>query len=116
MAGHKTDDLTPAQKNFLSRRIAAGDELTQDRAGHYIEAHNRAVKARLKVGSPRYFAAVADHADALGGRQPPKQPTAAQPIKARYDGASSPMPKLHGGGDQFQALRRKASSDYRGKK
>jgi hypothetical protein len=126
MTDHKTDGLTPAQKNFLSRRIAAGEKLTADRAEHYVQAHNKAVAARLKVGSPRYFAAITEHADALGGadvrenpaedagksrtRQPPKQAAAEQPTKPRFDGASSPMPKLHGGRDEFHTLRNKAAS------
>ena len=115
MADHKTDGLSAAQKNFLSRRIHAGDELTHDRVQHYVEAHDRAVKARLKPGSARYFAAVAEHADALGGRQSPK-PTATEQPKPRVDGASAPMPKLKGG-DQFHQLRKAATTNGRyGKK
>lgn len=52
-------------------------------------------------------------ADRADGDKPPKQAAAAQPIKPRFDGAASRMPtprELRGSKDQFQALRRKASS------
>jgi hypothetical protein len=117
MADHKTDGLSVAQRNFLSRRIAAGDKLTQARAQHYIDGHHRAVAAGLEVDSPRYFRTVGRHADALGGKQPPKPTAAAQPSKIRYDGSSHPMPKLKGGGDEFHKLRNAASNGGRyGKK
>jgi hypothetical protein len=65
-----------------------------------------AEKNRLSL--ERYLAERADG----GGRQP-KQ-AAKQPI--RYDGASSPMPKVRSSGDQFHALRRKAGNYHPGKK
>ncbi len=66
------NQLSTAQKNFLSRRVAGGDELTPQRMRDYQIAHARAVNAGLEVDSPAYFAAVEHHADHMGdGRQPP---------------------------------------------
>jgi hypothetical protein len=111
MTNHKTDGLSAAQKNFILKRMHGGDALTESREKDYVEGHNRALASRLKVGSPRYFNSIADHLD--GPRKQPEQPARreqpAQP-KPRYDGASVPMPKLRGGGDQFHALRQKAAS------
>jgi hypothetical protein len=64
--------LSNAQRNFLSRRVAGGDELTPQRMKDYALAHTRAVNAGLEVDSDAYFRAVAHHADTMGdGRQPP---------------------------------------------
>ena len=66
------NQLSNAQRNFLSRRVAGGDELSPQRMKDYALAHTRAVNAGLEVDSPQYFAAVAHHADTLGdGRQKP---------------------------------------------
>jgi hypothetical protein len=111
MTDHKMDGLSPAQKNFLLRH--AGDKLTADRMKTYVEAHDRAVAAKLKVDSPRYFKTIAEHVDSLSGS---RKAAAEQPSKVRYDGASTPMPRLRGGGDEFHKLRDKASSAYHGKK
>ena len=110
MADHKTDGLTPAQKNFLSRRMAAGDELTEDRVKHYIDGHHRAVAAGHEIDSRKYFKAVATHADSMS---PPRKPVAEQPIRPRYDGAATAMPKLRGSGDEFHALRKAATNNGR---
>ena len=61
MADHKTDDLSLAKRNFLSRRIAAGDQLTQARADHYIKAHEKVLKDFEDSGP--YFRAIAKHVD-----------------------------------------------------
>lgn len=120
MADHKTDDLTPAQKNFLSRRIAGGDELTKDRVQDYIDGHHKALAARLKVGTPRYFATITDHLD--GPREQTEQPArreqpAPKSSGPRYDGAARSMPqKPSSGKDQFQTLRDKSSPRAYGKK
>ena len=64
--------LSVAQRNFLSRRAAGGDDITPQRMRDYALAHTRAVNAGLQVDSPEYFAAVAKHADTMGdGRLPP---------------------------------------------
>lgn len=64
--------LSVAQRNFLSRRAAGGDELTPQRMKDYGLAHTRAVNAGLQVDSPEYFAAIERYADTMGdGRQPP---------------------------------------------
>jgi hypothetical protein len=64
--------LSNAQRSFLSRRVAGGDELSPQRMKDYALAHTRAVNAGLEVDSPQYFAAVAHHADNFGdGRQKP---------------------------------------------
>ena len=66
------NQLSTAQRNFLSRRVAGGDEFTPQRMRDYQIAHARAVNAGLEVDSPAYFAAVEHHADHMGdGRQPP---------------------------------------------
>jgi hypothetical protein len=106
----KMDDLTPAQKSFLSKRIAAGDRLTQDRMQHYLQAHHKAVADGHEVDSRKYFDAVGTHADTLGGS---RKAATDQPKPIRYDGASSPMPKLRGGGDEFKTLRKAANANGR---
>ena len=64
--------LSNAQQNFLSRRLAGGDELSPSRMRDYALAHTRAVNAGWPVDSAEYFAAVARSADTMGdGRQPP---------------------------------------------
>jgi hypothetical protein len=64
--------LSAAQRNFLSRRAAGGDDLSPARMRDYALAHTRAVNAGLQVDSPEYFAAIARHADSMGdGRQKP---------------------------------------------
>jgi len=64
--------LSNTQRNFLSRRVAGGDELSPQRMEDYALAHTRAVNAGLEVDSPQHFAAVAHHADTMGdGRQRP---------------------------------------------
>lgn len=64
--------LSQAQRDFLLQRQRGGDELNQRRMADYARAHDRALAAGLRVDSPEYFAAVANHVDHLGdGRQPP---------------------------------------------
>ncbi len=64
--------LSNAQRNFLSRRQAGGDQLTESRMRDYQLAHNRAVAAGLQVDSPQYFNAVEWYCDHNGdGKQPP---------------------------------------------
>lgn len=64
--------LSVAQRNFLSRRAAGGDDLSPARMRDYALAHTRAVNAGLEVDSPQYFAAVEHYADSMGdGRQKP---------------------------------------------
>jgi hypothetical protein len=64
--------LSQAQRDFLLQRQRGGDVLDQNRMGHYARGHDRALAAGLRVDSPEYFAAVANHVDHLGdGRQKP---------------------------------------------
>ena len=64
--------LSVAQRNFLSRRAAGGDELTPRRMADYARGHDRAVAAGLQPDTPQYFRAVAHYCDHLGdGRIPP---------------------------------------------
>jgi hypothetical protein len=64
--------LSNSQRNFLSRRQAGGDELTESRMRDYQLAHNRALAAGLQVDSPQYFNAVEWYCDHNGdGKQPP---------------------------------------------
>jgi hypothetical protein len=64
--------LSPAAQNYLSRRVAGGDQLTPQRWQDYIRGHVRAVNAGLQADSPEYFAAVSHYCDHLGdGRIPP---------------------------------------------
>jgi hypothetical protein len=64
--------LSVAQRNFLSRRAAGGDDVTPQRMRDYALAHTRAVNAGLQVDSPQYFAAIEKYADTMGdGRQKP---------------------------------------------
>lgn len=67
----RSGELSNAQRNFLSRRAALGDDLTPSRMKDYSLAHTRAVNAGLEVDSPQYFAAVERSVDTMGdGRQP----------------------------------------------
>ena len=108
MADYKTDGLTTAQRNFLLRH--AGDRLTQDKAQRYLDGHHKAVTAGLEVDSKPYFKTIADHVDR--GSQPARREPSAQP-RPRYDGASTPMPKLRGQKDEFLALRKAATNNGR---
>jgi hypothetical protein len=64
--------LSNAQRNFLSRRAAGGDQITPQRMADYARGHERALAAGLQPDTPQYFAAVAGHVDHLGdGRIPP---------------------------------------------
>ena len=64
--------LSVASRNFLSRRVAGGEELTPQRWQDYIRAHQRAVTAGWTPDTPEYFSAVAGHVDSQGdGRLPP---------------------------------------------
>ena len=130
MADHKTDDLSLAKRNFLSRRIAAGDQLTQARADHYIKAHEKVLKDFEDSGP--YFRAIAKHVDSPGSRQQPPKPAAEQPsqilagrgngasrrfAKPGYDGAARTMPaKVSTGRDQFQSLRDQSKPRAYGRK
>jgi hypothetical protein len=68
----QSGQLSVAQRNFLSRRAAGGDDLTAERMRDYALAHTRCVNAGLEVDSPQYFAAIERYADSMGdGRQPP---------------------------------------------
>ena len=63
--------LSNAQKNFLSRRAALGDDLSPSRMKDYALAHTRAVNAGLQPDTPQYFSAVERSVDTMGdGRQP----------------------------------------------
>jgi hypothetical protein len=67
----QSGQLSVAQRNFLSRRSALGDELTPARMRDYALAHTRAVNAGLEPDTPSYFAAVERSVDTMGdGRQP----------------------------------------------
>jgi hypothetical protein len=69
---NSTGQLSAAQKNFLSRRVAGGDQLTPQRLATYQAAHNRALAGGLTVDSPEYFNSVAWYADHAGdGHLPP---------------------------------------------
>ena len=73
--------LSQAARNYLSRRVAGGDELTPQRMKDYYLAHTRAVNAGLEPDSPAYFAAVSHHCDHMGdGRQPVLDATEAAKI------------------------------------
>jgi hypothetical protein len=64
--------LSNAQRNFLSRRQAGGDELTPQRMADYARGHDKAMAAGLTPDTREYFSAVANYVDHLGdGRQPP---------------------------------------------
>lgn len=58
--------LSAAQKNFLSKRSAGGDQLTPQRMADYARGHDKAVAAGLQVDLPQYFRAVAHYCDHLG--------------------------------------------------
>jgi hypothetical protein len=64
--------LTDSEKNFISRRIAQGDELTPARWRDYETGAARALQAGWQRGSPQYLSAIGGYLDSLGdGRQPP---------------------------------------------
>ena len=64
--------LSVAQRNFLSRRQAGGDQLDAKRMQDYARAHDRAMAAGLRADSPEYFSAVERAVDLQGdGRMPP---------------------------------------------
>lgn len=64
--------LSVAQRNFLSRRAAGGDQLTPQRMADYARGHDRALAAGLRQDSPEYFRAIEWYADHQGdGRIPP---------------------------------------------
>ena len=66
----QSGQLSVAQRNFLSRRAALGDEITPSRMKDYALAHTRAVNAGLEPDTPQYFAAVERSVDTMGdGRQ-----------------------------------------------
>jgi hypothetical protein len=63
--------LSVAQRNFLSRRAALGDDITPSRMKDYALAHTRAVNAGLEPDTAQYFAAIEKSVDSMGdGRQP----------------------------------------------
>ena len=67
----QSGQLSNAQRNFLSRRAALGDDLTPSRMRDYALAHTRAMNAGLQVNSPEYFSAVSKSVETMGdGRQP----------------------------------------------
>jgi hypothetical protein len=67
----QSGQLSVAQRNFLSRRAALGDEITPSRMKDYALAHTRAVNAGLESDTPQYFAAIERAVDSMGdGRQP----------------------------------------------
>jgi len=64
--------LSAATRNFLSRRVAGGDEITPARWQEYLRGHHRAIAAGFEPDTTEYFHAVAGHVDSAGdGRQPP---------------------------------------------
>ena len=66
----QSGELTHAQRNFLGRRQALGDELSPQRMQDYAQAHVRAVAAGLTPDSPQYFKAIEMAVDSQGdGRQ-----------------------------------------------
>jgi hypothetical protein len=68
----QSGQLTVAQRNFLSRRAAGGDQLDGKRMADYARAHDKALAAGLQQDTPEYFTAVESYVDHLGdGRQPP---------------------------------------------
>jgi hypothetical protein len=63
-------ELSNAQRNFLSRRAAMGDDLSPQRMQDYARAHVRAVAAGWEPDTPQYFAAIEGCVDSQGdGRQ-----------------------------------------------
>jgi hypothetical protein len=68
----QSGQLSVAQRNFLSRRAALGDDLTGKRMRDYATAHVRATNAGLQVDSPEYFSAIEKYCDTMtgDGRQP----------------------------------------------
>ncbi len=69
---NSTGQLSAATRNFLSRRVAGGDELTPARWQEYLRGHHRAIAAGFEPDTTEYFHAVAGHVDSAGdGRQPP---------------------------------------------
>jgi hypothetical protein len=66
----QSGQLSVAQRNFLSRRAALGDDLTPQRMRDYALAHTRATNAGLEPDTPAYFAAIERSVDTMGdGRQ-----------------------------------------------
>jgi hypothetical protein len=67
----QSGELSYAQKNFLSRRAALGDELSPARMQDYQRAHIRAVAAGWTPDTPEYFSAIEKCVDGQGdGREP----------------------------------------------
>ena len=67
----QSGQLSVAQRNFLSRRAALGDDLTPARMRDYAVAHTRATNAGLEPDTPAYFSAIEKAVDSMGdGRQP----------------------------------------------
>lgn len=68
----ESGQLSVAQRNFLSRRAAGGDEINQQRMRDYARAHDKALAAGLEPDTPAYFSSIENYVDRLGdGRQPP---------------------------------------------
>jgi hypothetical protein len=64
--------LLDSEKDFISRRIAQGDELTPSRWRDFEIGAAKALQARWERGSPQYLKAIEGYVDSLGdGRQPP---------------------------------------------
>jgi hypothetical protein len=78
--------LSAAQKSFLSRRAAGGDELTPQRWADYARGHDRAVAAGLQPDTDAYFRSIEFFVDHQGdGKQPPLSQTEAAKISGITD-------------------------------
>lgn len=62
----QSGELSVAQRNFLSRRVAGGDQLDAQRVEVYRRGHQRALDAGLTQDSPEYFRAIEWYADHQG--------------------------------------------------
>jgi hypothetical protein len=97
----RAGELSAAQKSFLSRRAAGGDELTPQRWADYARAHDKAVAAGLRPDTDAYFRSIEFYVDHQGdGRQPPLSQTEA----ARISGISDE--EYASGAAKLQALKR----------
>jgi hypothetical protein len=82
----QSGQLSAAQKSFLSRRQAGGDDLTPQRWADYARAHDKAVAAGLQPDTDAYFRSIEFYVDHQGdGRQPPLSQTEAARISGISD-------------------------------
>jgi hypothetical protein len=97
----QSGQLSAAQKSFLSRRAAGGDDLTPQRWADYARAHDKAVAAGLQPDTDAYFRSIEFYVDHPGdGRQPPLSQSEA----ARISGVDEQT--YAAGAARLQALKR----------